>query len=88
MNAGNNYAQNDVEFFMATYSLKYIHDSLGRERAVQIPIKAWRDIEKKLKEREFMTKLRRNLDAAFEDVKLHQQGKKKLKTLDEWLKDD
>lgn len=70
------------------YSAKYIRDSLGRERAVQISIKSWREIQKKLREREFLTNLRMDIDQALEDVKLYRKGKKKLKTLDEWLKDD
>jgi hypothetical protein len=68
-----------------TYSLKYIHDSIGRQRAVQLSVKDWRKIEKKLKEAEFLTRLRKDLDESFEDVRLYKLGKKKLKTFDEWL---
>jgi hypothetical protein len=68
-----------------TYSPRYIRDSLGRQRAVQISVKNWREIEKKLKEAEFLTRLRNDLDEAFEDVRLHQDGKIKLKTARELL---
>ena len=68
-----------------TYNPIYIRDSIGRQRAVQISMKSWREIEKKLKEAEFLTRLRNDLDESFEDIRLYKAGKKKLKTLDEWL---
>jgi hypothetical protein len=42
-------------------------------------------MEKKLKEAEFLTRLRTDLDKSFEDIRSYKEGKKKLKTLDEWL---
>ena len=64
-----------------TYSLKYIRDSIGRQRAVQIPLKDWRKIAKKLKEAEFLTRLRKDLDEAFEDVRLYQIWEEKTKDI-------
>ena len=68
-----------------TYSLKYIADSKGRHRAIQISLKDWKKIEQKLQEADFLTRLRRGLDQALEEVSLHRQGKRKLKTLDDLL---
>ena len=68
-----------------TYNLTYIRDSIGRQRAVQLSVKDWRKIEKKLKEAEFLTRLRKDLDESLDDIRLYKEGKKKLKTLDEWL---
>ena len=68
-----------------TYRLKYIKDSLGRRRGVQLSLRDWRKIEKKINEAKFLTKLRKDLDESFEDIRLYKQGKKKLKTLDELL---
>ena len=67
-----------------TYNLTYIRDSIGRQRAVQLSVKDWRKIEKKLKEAEFLTRLRKDLDESLDDIRLYKEGKKKLKTLDEW----
>ena len=68
-----------------TYSLKYISNSKGKAQAVQVPIGDWKKIEKKLRDAEFLTKLHKNIDSALDEVSLHKQGKKKLKTLEEVL---
>lgn len=68
-----------------TYILKYISNSKGKTKAVQVPIAEWKKIEQKLRDAEFLTKLRKNVDSALDEVALHKQGKKKLKTLEEVL---
>lgn len=67
------------------YRPKFIRDASGRQRAVQLTLKDWRDIEKKLKEADFLRHLRQDLNEGFDDVRLHLQGKKKLKTAREVL---
>ena len=71
-----------------TYSLSYISDSKGKHTAVQMPIKDWVKVEQRLREAEFLKNLRSSVGEALEDVKLHRQGKKKLKTLEELLAED
>jgi hypothetical protein len=68
-----------------TYSLRYITDSKGKHTAVQMPMKDWKKVEQLLREAEFITHLRSSFSDALQDVKLHRQGKKKLKTLEELL---
>jgi hypothetical protein len=68
-----------------TYSLSYISDSKGRHTAVQIPMKDWKKVEQRLREADFLTNLRSSFSDALQEVKLHRQGKKKLKTLEELL---
>jgi hypothetical protein len=68
-----------------TYHPKFIRDSMGRQRAVQISLREWRSIEQKLKEGKFLGQLQKDLDEGFEDARLHLQGKKKLKTAREVL---
>ena len=68
-----------------TYSVKYIKDSKGRERAVQVSMRDWRKIEKKIQEAEFLTRVRKDIDEGFEEIRQYQHGKKKLKTLEELL---
>ena len=68
-----------------TYSLRYISNSKGKTQAVQVAIGDWKKIEQKLREAEFLTKLRKNIDSALDEVVLHTQGKKQLKTLEEVL---
>ena len=67
------------------YKLHYVCSAQGKRLAVIIPIRTWRSIEKKLKGIEFKEKLTKDLESAFEDVRLHQQGKIKLKTAREVL---
>ena len=68
-----------------TYSLKHIHDSKGKGRFVQMPLSDWKKIEKKLREAEFLLKLRKDISHSFDEIALYKQGKKKLKTLQEVL---
>jgi hypothetical protein len=68
-----------------TYSLSYISDSKGKHTAVQMPMKDWKKVEQRLREADFLTNLRSSFSDALQEVKLHRQGKKKLKTLEELL---
>jgi hypothetical protein len=68
-----------------TYSLSYISDSKGKHTAVQMPMKDWKKVEQRLREADFLTNLRSSFSDALQEVKLHRQGKKKLKTLEELI---
>ncbi|HET6400692.1 MAG TPA: hypothetical protein VFH95_04755 [Candidatus Kapabacteria bacterium] len=68
-----------------TYSLSYLSDSKGKHTAIQMPMKDWKKVEQRLREAEFLTNLRSSYTEALQEVKLHRQGKKKLKTLEELL---
>ena len=68
-----------------TYSLSYISDSKGKHTAVQMPMKDWKKVEQRLREADFLTNLRASFSDALQEVNLHRQGKKKLKTLEELL---
>lgn len=68
-----------------TYSLKHIRDSKGNGELVQMPLSDWKKIEKKLREAEFLLKLRKDVESSVDDIILYKQGKKKLKTIQEVL---
>ena len=71
-----------------TYSLSYISDSLGRQTAIQMPLEDWIKVEQRLREADFLTRLRDSFTDALSDVELHRQGKKHLMTLEELLAED
>jgi hypothetical protein len=71
-----------------TYSLSYISDSKGKQTAIQMPMKDWKKVEQQLREAEFLRNLRSSVSEGVEEMKLHRQGKKKLKTLEELLAED
>ena len=71
-----------------TYSLSYISDSKGEHTAIQMPMKDWKKVEQRLREAEFLRNLRSSVIEGIEEMKLHRQGKKKLKTLEELLAED
>jgi hypothetical protein len=68
-----------------TYSLKHIAGSKGKGEFVQMPLSDWKKIEKKLREAEFLLKLRKDVETSLDDIALYKQGKKKLKTIQEVL---
>lgn len=68
-----------------TYSLKYITDSKGRQRAVQMSVADWKKIEKKLKQAEFLLTLRKDVDEAVEETRLHSTGATKLRSLSSFI---
>lgn len=71
--------------------LKFITDEKGKPLEVIVPIKAWKTIERKIgsvkkkkrvsKKQEILDGLKRSIEA----VRLHRQGKLKLKTAEELL---
>jgi hypothetical protein len=71
-----------------TYSISYVSDSHGKHTAIQMPIKDWAKVEQRLREFEFLRNLKLSLEEAKEDVRLHRQGKRNLKTLRELLDED
>ena len=71
-----------------TYSLSYISDSKGKHTAIQMPMKDWIKVEQRLREAEFLRNLHSSVSEAIEETKLHRQGKKKLKSLEELLAED
>ena len=75
--------------------LKFITDESGRQIEVIVPIAEWRKIRKQkaLKKKpsqkpsneKFRKELKKKLQEGFKQIKLHQAGKIKLKTLDELI---
>ena len=58
---------------------------MGRERGVKLSLKDWRKIEKELEGTTALEELKRQLERSLKDVRLHLQGKKRLKTAEEML---
>ena len=69
-------------------NVQYITSDSGHKNGVLIPFKDWKQIEKDLKELEVL-RSKQNLIAdikeAFEDIKLHKAGKKRLQSAKEFL---
>jgi hypothetical protein len=61
-----------------TYSLKYIEDSKGRIKAVQMSAAEWRKIKAKLEQADLLTKLDSSLRSSLKEVRLHESGRKSL----------
>lgn len=70
-----------------TYSLKYIEDSKGRIKAIQMSAADWKRIQKKLELADRLTEMHAGLLEAMTEVRLHQAGKKQLKSWREAKKD-
>ena len=71
-----------------TMTVQYITKDKAHKNGVLIPFKDWKQIEKDLKELEvFRSKqnLIADIKEAFNDVKLHMAGKKKLKSAKDLL---
>jgi len=75
--------------------LKFITDEKGRQIEVIVPIAEWKKIKKrqppkktasrKSSAKKFKRELKKTLEEGFKQIKLHQAGKIKLKTLDELI---
>jgi hypothetical protein len=75
--------------------LKFVTDEKGRQIEVIVPIAEWRKMEKqksgkkavakKTSNEKFKKKLKKQLEEGLKMVKLHQEGKIKLKSLDELI---
>ena len=71
--------------------LQYLTDSNGNYTGVFIPIKEWERLKMQLSDYEIdepeptKEEILAGLKDAFEEVKQHEKGKKKLSTLDELL---
>ncbi|WP_425390165.1 hypothetical protein [Ekhidna sp.] len=67
------------------FTVQYLQDEKGKRTAVQIPIKEWEALQKKLRHDKEYSELKESLTQAFKEVKLMQEGKLPKKTLDEFL---
>ena len=65
--------------------MQYLQDEKGKRTAVQIPIKEWEAIQKKLRHDKEYNELKESLTQAFKEVKLIQEGKLPERTLQEVL---
>ncbi len=63
----------------------FVNDQKGNLTAVQIPIKQWDALQKKLSKYEQALKIKSDLKIAFSEVKKMQKGKMKKQTLSEAL---
>jgi len=68
-----------------TYHLQYLTDSRGKQMAVQIPLKEWLIIQKKIKKAEAKKELLDDLSTASKEIRDIESGKKKGKTLSQLL---
>ncbi len=69
--------------------IQIIEDSQGKATGVYIPIKEWKELKKQYKDLEELEspkdRLLQELKEASEQIRLHKQGKIKLKTAQELL---
>jgi hypothetical protein len=68
-------------------ALQYVHDSTGKIKFIQIPLKDWEKILAKLKKYEQTFKLRSELVEAFDQVKEHKKSNSKKQQLNDFLND-
>lgn len=68
-------------------ALQYVHDSNGKIKFIQIPLKDWEKILAKLKKYEQTFKLRSELVEAFDEVKEHKKSNSKKQQLNDFLND-
>lgn len=67
------------------FSIQYVQDAKGKRTAVQIPIKEWEALQKKLRHEKEYNDLKESLSEAFKEVKLMQEGKLPKRSIDEVL---
>lgn len=67
-------------------SVEYVNDAKGNVRAVQVPVDEWKRLVKSMRSLEQRLKLKSDLSEALAEVELHRAGKKKLESLDEFLR--
>lgn len=67
------------------FTVQYVRDAKGKKTAVQIPIKEWEALQKKLKHDKQYNELKASLTQAFKEVELIQAGKLPEKTIEELL---
>ena len=65
--------------------VEYVNDKNGKVKAVQVPIKQWDALTQKIKKYEQALKIKSDLQQAFKEVKMMQQGKIKKQTLSQVL---
>ena len=66
-------------------NVQYVNNKVGDVVAVQIPIKDWKWLEKKIKTFGQKLNLKKDLIKAFEEVKQMQEGKLKKQPLSDFL---
>ena len=66
-------------------SVQYLNDQEGATQAVQIPIKEWKKLIKKLNAYEEALKVKADLSEALSQVKQMQEGKIKKQSLSSFL---
>ncbi len=66
-------------------ALQYLSDSNGKTHAVQLTVRDWEKVMRKLKEYEQALHLQSDLNDAFDDVRAMQQNKKRKQSLSEFL---
>jgi hypothetical protein len=66
-------------------ALQYLSDSNGKTHAVQLTMRDWEKVMRKLKEYEQALHLQSDLADAFDDVRAMQQNKKRKQSLSEFL---
>ncbi len=64
---------------------EFVNDRKGKVKAVQIPIRQWDALTKKLRKYEQPLKIKADLRQAFREVKQMQQGKIRKQTLSQFL---
>jgi hypothetical protein len=63
----------------------FVNDKKGNVKAVQIPIRQWDALTKRIRKYEQALKIKSDLKQAFREVKLMQLGKIKKQTLSQFL---
>lgn len=64
---------------------EFVNDRKGKVKAVQIPIRQWDALTKKLRKYEQALKIKADLRQAFREVNQMQQGKIRKQTLSQFL---
>jgi hypothetical protein len=68
-----------------TLTLDYITDKNGRKKAVQIPISDWKRFLKEHQRLMEYSRLKQDLSEAILEINLIESGKKKARTLNQFL---
>lgn len=68
-------------------NIQYLTDEQGERTAVVVDIKAWNDLQLELKILRQQNDLKTSLSTALQEVQDWKQGKKQLRTLEQFLAD-
>ncbi len=68
-------------------NLTYVTDNKGKQKAIQMPIEEWNRFYYEYQKLAEFKKIKVDLTDAMKEIKLYESGKKKPKTLKQFLND-